>query len=94
MIFVRGCQRTEVGRSELIIANCYVGVQKLPRNSVPAVYVSARRVKKGMERAIWRFRGNHHEIRTKCYMAPQHTRGGVRREMDASSLCHGQGEFE
>lgn len=55
MIFVRGRQRTEVGRSELIIANCYVGVQKLPRNSEPAVYVTARRVKKGMEGAIWRF---------------------------------------
>lgn len=55
MIFVRGRQRTEVGRSELVIAYCYVGVQNLPRNSEPAVYVTARRVKKGMEGAIWRF---------------------------------------
>lgn len=55
MIFVRRKQRTEVGRNELIIANCYVGVQKLPSNSDPVVYVTARRVKKGMEGAIWRF---------------------------------------
>ena len=56
MIYVRGRQRTEVGRSELVIAYCYVGVQNLPRtSSEPAVYVTARRVKKGMEGAIWRF---------------------------------------